>query len=599
MARFVRRNAAPLGVFVFFAVLYAVTSARTIQGGDAGELMLIGAQGGVVHPPGYPLMSILVQAAIRLLPVGTDAFRAALVSVGLAAACLATLCDVVRRLTASEWAGVVAASALGLSTTFWHYATVAEVLSGAALTAALLAAVAVRIAQGWRGAGALAALGLTVATGIANHHTVILLAPLALWAFGAGLSRPLTAGSVLRGAAACSSGLAAGFISYLWLMIPSAGWAWGRTTTLPGLLHHFLRGDYGTTQLAISEDVVHWWTHPTIYLQRTGLEFFIVFALVAVVGIVAAFRKAQVRGMLLATLATWAVTGPLFLALCNLKPEALKLAVVVRFHILPNTLLAVFIGLGVALVLDEVRARRARHVIAGLIAALILSGACHLRSASHAHSTVLEDYISNLLVAVEPDALVIGSSDSAFFGMLYAQVVEGRRPDIVYVQPSMLTYDWYRQWLSRQHPDFEPESLVSFVPIPELVRNSIHHRPVYIGVSHALRTTLVVNLPDIVPESAVLFRVLPPGVGAPPPAWVEGQMNEAVDGFVFRSFVETPYQWTWTLEWWAMEQYATCYLGVASAYALAGDVAGEQRCLQRAASFSPASVQRYHERDSD
>jgi len=594
-----RRNAAALGVFVFFGVLYAVTCARTIQGGDAGELMLIAAEGGAAHPPGYPLLSMLVQAAVRLVPVGNDAFRAALVSAGLAAACLAALCDAVQRLTRNEWAGIVAAGALGFSTTFWHYATVAEVLAGAALTVALVIAVAVRIAQGWRGAGALAALGLAVATGIANHHTVLLLAPLAIWAFVAGLGRPWSIAALARGTAACVLGLSAGFLSYLWLLIPSDGWLWGRTTTLPGLLHHFLRGDYGTTRLSITEDVVHWWSHPTIYLQRTCAEFVFVFVLLAVMGMVIAFRKGPARGMLLALLATWVVMGPLFLSVCKLAPEGIKLAVIVRFHILPNTVLALFIGLGIAALVAEVRARSAPIVIGVLIAALGLSGASHVRSASHAHSTVLEDFIDNVLIAVEPDALVIGSSDGLFFGMLYAQVVQERRPDVVYVQPSLLAHEWYREWLARQHPQFEPESLESFAPIPQLILNSIHRRPIYLGASHAQRANLAMKLPDLVPESAVLFRVVPPGVGAPPPAWVEGQMNEALDGFTFRSGVETPYQWTWTLEWWAMDQYAACYVSVAAAYARAGNPEGEQRCLDRAAAFSPGAVQRYHERAGD
>ena len=38
--------------FVAPLVLYSVTAARTVQGGDAAEFGLLGIQGGVAHPPG-------------------------------------------------------------------------------------------------------------------------------------------------------------------------------------------------------------------------------------------------------------------------------------------------------------------------------------------------------------------------------------------------------------------------------------------------------------------------------------------------------------------------------------------------------------------
>src|SRR4051812_32104974 len=58
---------------------YLTTAARTVQGGDAGEFALLGNLGGVAHPPGYPLYSLLARLGAAL-PTGGAFFRVAVVS---------------------------------------------------------------------------------------------------------------------------------------------------------------------------------------------------------------------------------------------------------------------------------------------------------------------------------------------------------------------------------------------------------------------------------------------------------------------------------------------------------------------------------------
>lgn len=82
-----------LTLLAVFAVAFAVflrTCARTVTGEDAGELITAAATGGVAHPPGYPLWTMLAHA-FTWLPFGAIAFRVALVSSRLGGA--AWLCD--------------------------------------------------------------------------------------------------------------------------------------------------------------------------------------------------------------------------------------------------------------------------------------------------------------------------------------------------------------------------------------------------------------------------------------------------------------------------------------------------------------------------
>ena len=150
-------------VFATAWALYASCCGWTVQGGDAGEFMVLAAGGGVAHPPGYPLFV----AALRLfglLPLESVPFKASLAAATFAAAAVTLLEDSVRRLTGHPFAGLVAAMALGLSPTFWRYATVAEVFTAGTFTAMLVLAVIVRIQLGWSGWKATLALGLAVAT---------------------------------------------------------------------------------------------------------------------------------------------------------------------------------------------------------------------------------------------------------------------------------------------------------------------------------------------------------------------------------------------------------------------------------------------------
>ncbi|MBI3359922.1 MAG: DUF2723 domain-containing protein [Chloroflexi bacterium] len=92
---------------------------------------------GVAHPPGFPFYTLLGKLFISLIPFGTPAYRLNLLSALLAALTLVFVSRAVRALTDSEAAGLIAAGALGVSTTFWSQATTANVRMLTALCAAM------------------------------------------------------------------------------------------------------------------------------------------------------------------------------------------------------------------------------------------------------------------------------------------------------------------------------------------------------------------------------------------------------------------------------------------------------------------------------
>jgi hypothetical protein len=569
-----------LGLGLAFLVFYAATGSTTVQGGDAGELLAVMAAGGVAHPPGYPLFTRLGALLVQV-PVGTVPWRGAMTAGLLTAAGLGLLGAALHRVTGHRLAAIAAVGSLGLSGLCWRYATVSEVFAGGVFTAGAVVWVAARVHDGWRGPVAAGALGLAVASGIANHHTVVLLAPIVLWAlWHACRERPVP--SLAAGAA----GLVPGFAAYLALMGDAGVWRWGDTGTWDGLVYHFLRRDYGTFSLALSDADVPVWAHPWDWLQGLPGQYAGVFFLLGLLGVVDGVRRQ--RGFALALLATLLLTGPLFFLRLNLPAEGFWTVVTSRFHLLPNTVFSGFVALGTAAWLrsDVLSQRGLRAALVGL--SLVLAAFASSGHAPHRGWTVLEDHGRNVLGMAEPRALILGNGDSRLFAMLYLQDAEGLRPDVAYVEPDMLGYPWYRDRLNARHPGLLPELEGKVdVPLVKLVARHYGQRPIYLVPRLLEDGELAASLPAAYPFGAVYMRLVGPLEELPPPELVEAELRRALASYTFGSRVVTEHQATATWESEAWDQHAITFSILADGYAATGDAASEARCRETARELSP------------
>jgi hypothetical protein len=572
----------PWIVFFGFSALYASMAATTAQGGDASEFMTVADSWGTAHPPGYPLFSALAWLSAHTVPFGTVAWKASIVASVQAAGALAVL-FVALRLWTGRIPAAIAVAALGLSLHFWRYATVAEVFAGGALTAALLVLVCVKIARGWAGPGAALALGLARSTGIANHHTVVLMFPLGLFALLFAL--PRTVGGAAKSLGAGALGLVPGFAAYLVFLLPSGTWRWGEIDDLGGVVHHFLRRDYGTFSLGLYEGEVSWWDHPLYFLQQLGHEFVGLYALLALLGVMAAARfVARDRWLALALVASFALAGPIFLMAFNLPARGSFLVIATRFHILPHVLMTPLIAVGAQAVLGWSSGRAAAPSLAF---GLLILAWVHGPNAGHRGWTVLEDYLQNMYAVVEPDAVVIGTGDPAVFGSLYLQHVEGVRPDVVYIEPTMAGHDWYVQGLKDQHPGFRWDNTVPRDAVLEIIDQNLDHRPVYVMFRHYRSEHYEGRLPPAYPVGAVLMKVGAPGQDLPPPEEVEAELRASMKRHTIRSRVDTLYRAKSTWEYNEYDQYGFAFDTLAKACERLGDNECAGRNHRTAAALSP------------
>ena len=130
---------------VFFA-LYLFTLIPSVLPADNGEFQLVAWKLGIAHPPGYPLYTMAGWLFSRFF--ASPAFALNLLSALLAAITLVIVSRTVRMLTGSIVAGVLAASLLGVSTTFWAQATTANIRMPTAFFTALCVSLLVEWSHG-------------------------------------------------------------------------------------------------------------------------------------------------------------------------------------------------------------------------------------------------------------------------------------------------------------------------------------------------------------------------------------------------------------------------------------------------------------------
>ena len=133
--------------YVVPLVVLSVVYARTVQHStgnyfsvDTTKFDYLGLVLGTAHPPGYPLYTMLNAAFIRIVPWGSVAFRANLLSAVVAIMTCLVAVAIFTRLGVRPVVAAGGATALGLIPQLWHFALIAEVYTLSILFVALVLA---------------------------------------------------------------------------------------------------------------------------------------------------------------------------------------------------------------------------------------------------------------------------------------------------------------------------------------------------------------------------------------------------------------------------------------------------------------------------
>lgn len=440
MAHPLDNRRAPWVVIGAITCLYLGTASRWLAQADSPEFAALFALGGVAHPPGYPTVTLFYRALSWVPAPGPWAAGLATALVGAAAVAIAYRAALAWG--ARQRAALVAVLLVGLNTQVWLVHTHPEAFVFNNLFAAGILWLAAPRGP-LRGTARVVGLGLTAGLGLGAHHSIIFLAPLGFWGVVSG-AREADRGAVALGAGVFA--LAAGLSVYGYLLVAPESVSFGRIDGWDALLHHFLRSDYGTTQLGASgqaapvEQLVFW-------IAETVSDAVLIGVLMFLIGVARVFGRESEsdavphRRAWWMLFGAWLLSGPVFVMMFNRPPEGLTYEIVKRFHVLPVIVGVPFVACGARRYFELKISGRLRAVIGlAILAMLILSGVLRTR---RAYDSTIQDYVENTLHSVPENAVVLGQGDHRYFGFQYLQQVDVLRRDVVFIEPLVLGLDWY------------------------------------------------------------------------------------------------------------------------------------------------------------
>eukprot|EP00960_Hanusia_phi_P077494 768701-Hanusia_phi.AAC.1 len=239
--------------FLSTLLVYSSTRYRGIPGGDAGELMAMACAGGVAHPPGYPLLTMMGRAWLSLLS-RLDILPSAklsLLSCFLGAAGVSLQFAVALSVTEDVMGSLLAAGMLAFSDVSWKFCTQFEVFSlNIVFSSCILLLTSSYLRHGQLSTTLLGSFVCGLA--LTNQHTILILVfTSVLFVFHKDRSALLRPKRMM----VLFVLFAMGMTPYCYLLLagsePPMG-SWGMFQDVRGVVRHLLREEYGTFQLYTS-----------------------------------------------------------------------------------------------------------------------------------------------------------------------------------------------------------------------------------------------------------------------------------------------------------------------------------------------------------
>jgi hypothetical protein len=432
-------------------VVYAATALRGVSFGDWAEMQHVPARLEVPHPTGFPLY-VLLGKAFSLIPVGSVAFRATLLSATAAAGAIGMLVLIAGRLGVRPVIALAAGIALAGTAILWEEATFSEMNA----LHLLLCAILVHRALVWRDERRDRDLRLgALFSGLAlsNHLLALSVVPVVvLFVLAEDRLRILRRPRLLLDLALL---FAAGLSFYLFIVI--------RALTGPPELYDDLRTIDGLVgfisgaqfrvdmRFGTGESLALAWRAVPDLIADIQRGANVAFSVLPIAGAVVLIRRNPWAG--------WLTVG---LVVANVYMFAGYRGDLPHYLLLTWLILAAWLAVGVEAAVAWLRARigtRLDEAEFALVAVAALFLASNWAAHDQSGNRLGEDYTQTVFDRLPQNALLVTYWDT-LTTLGYAHCIEGERPDL-----SLIAYD---------RPLTASCDLVT-TPLPELARE----RPIY------------------------------------------------------------------------------------------------------------------------
>tara|TARA_R110002072_G_scaffold13418_7_gene56194 strand:+ start:24132 stop:26126 length:1995 start_codon:yes stop_codon:yes gene_type:complete len=411
-------------------LLYWLSLPRSLTLEDAGLFQLVCHQGGISHPPGYPLFTLACQGFVALTWFDNPVIPANLLSAIFAAGACGVLFLIAEQLGINRFFSALIAVSYGASQAFWGQAIIVEVYSLGVLTFLICFYFGLRFSidgdQRW-----LYCLALGYGLALSNHWPVVVLSSPAILLLL--LHQSATFLACLRSVKfwLLSVGLfLLGLSPYLTLLQSNPEIAvYGPIESLPELLKYVSRSIYADgTKAATLWDK---WQFSLWLWSHSAQQFGWLCVPIILLGIWQSFLRLP-RLYAVSLIVLYLGTTQILNLLLSFTFEYRFQSVFNPYPVIAYSSLAIWLGFGAQHIAEGLVSRKiAGYLVVAVLLCLPLSVVfSNYGDNTRSQSAFVEGYGETVLAAMPADAILFVYGDYEVAVLGYLQLVKGIRPDV-------------------------------------------------------------------------------------------------------------------------------------------------------------------------
>lgn len=423
-------------------VIYFLQLTRDVFSGDVGDMVVAACIGGVPHPPGYPLFSLIGHTLCSLpLPL-PPVTKVAMLSAAASSVAVYFFYRFAYRVTSSHYLSLLSSSVLAFSHLFWFHAEIPEVFGLHNMFVVLLLYLAydyylMPSHQKLYRLAAITGLALT------HHQTTLFLGPALLISVLPHIKQVLR----IKRSIVYAVGIAtiAFVLPYIYVFIASATNPvinWGTVSDIPSLLHLIQRKAYGGFAPSVDNGIPLGVKAAVVndYFKTLITNFS--YQIVALAGVGTIYLGLRRKYALLgAFTAAWVFTGPIFAGYAaTYYTTSTAFGIIERFYGGSFTAFAFlipfgFIGLDTALS-RFLKKPPLRLILISYFLIIPLSMIWFNYPKTDISKTQIGNNLAfDILDGLPKNAVLFASGDTSLFNLWYAQYVLNYRPDVDLINP--------------------------------------------------------------------------------------------------------------------------------------------------------------------
>lgn len=445
--------------------IYIGLQVNSIYGGDAGDLVSAIITGGVAHPPGYPLYTILGIAATHLISFGTYAWRVGFISSIPGILSIIIIYDLLSFLTRRKFISFIISLVLAFLYPIWLYSIVTEVFALNNLFLILLLWLSFRFAVEKKSKYLFASFFI-FGLSMTHHHIIIFLIPSLIYLIWLGKPK-INLRKIIYSLFLFIAGLA----NYLYVPISSAynpSLNWQGPFNIENFFALVTRAGYGTFR--VGNATMH---DPVFRLLDLWAFFDFVYKDFRILGIILfcfgiyhmmRYEKKIFKAFLIAFLsylfflfyASFPLTENFMVATYErfIQPLYILMILPVTFGLVQmDKLLEIIIG-------KLIEGQKKKYIVQSALACFLIFPIGIFIQNFPKLSILKNDFTAeklgeDILKTALPNSILILSTDTPLFDTQYVYYARKLRPDVKLIHLSKLYSPYYFTQLKKDYPDIE------------------------------------------------------------------------------------------------------------------------------------------------